>query len=123
MKLLLDMNVPVRHVEPLAAAGFDVVHWVTVGDPRASDATIAAWARADRRVVVTHDLDFGALLSMSSSDGPSVIQVRIADVLADAWLARVESVLIAHRDALEAGALVIVDEQRARVRLLPLAER
>lgn len=121
MRLLLDMNVSPRHVGALEARGFDAVHWSTVGAPDAQDEALAAYARAEDRIVVTHDLDFGALLAMTASGGPSVLQVRLADVLAVEWLARVEAVLRAHEDALQAGALVIVDELRARVRLLPLS--
>lgn len=32
-------------------------------------------------MVFTHDLDFGAILAVTQADAPSVIQVRIQDVL------------------------------------------
>lgn len=39
------------------------------------------WARTNGYVVFTHDLDFGAILAVTQADAPSVIQVRIQDVL------------------------------------------
>lgn len=40
-----------------------------------------AWARANDRIVFTHDLDFGRLLALAGRVGPSVMQVRTQDVL------------------------------------------
>lgn len=50
MKILLDMNLPPSWVGFLRQEGFDAVHWSGVGDPRAPDAVIMAWAR-ERDVV------------------------------------------------------------------------
>jgi predicted nuclease of predicted toxin-antitoxin system len=120
MKILLDMNLSPQWVPVLRGHGLDTVHWSTVGDIRATDQTIMAWALAHGCVVFTHDLDFGALLAVTQATGPSVIQVRTQDVSP----AHLESVIVAalgqFRAELEAGALVVVDETRARVRVLPL---
>ncbi len=34
----------------------------------------------EQRVVLTHDLDFGAMLAATGARGPSVVAVRIQDV-------------------------------------------
>jgi predicted nuclease of predicted toxin-antitoxin system len=73
MKLLLDMNLAPDWCGVLGREGFDAVHWSAVGDGRATDAIVMAWARANGRVVVTHDLDFGALLAATGAEGPSVV--------------------------------------------------
>lgn len=44
VQLLVDMNLSVEWVTELANRGWSAVHWSTVGDPRADDATIMAWA-------------------------------------------------------------------------------
>lgn len=62
VKVLLDMNLSPGWVQVLEQAGIASVHWSQVGDPRAADATLMAWARANGYVVFTHDLDFGTLL-------------------------------------------------------------
>jgi predicted nuclease of predicted toxin-antitoxin system len=58
MKLLVDMNLPPRWVEFLAANGIEAAHWSGVGDPRASDGVIMKWATDHGQTVFTHDLDF-----------------------------------------------------------------
>lgn len=78
------------------------------------------WARENAHVLVTHDLDFGALLATSGAGGPSVVQVRAQDVTPDVLEPTLVAVLRAHAEALEAGALVTADESSARVRVLPL---
>lgn len=78
------------------------------------------WAVANGHVVLTHDLDFGTLLALTHETGPSVIQVRTQDVLP----AHLEPLLIAalrqHESDLAAGALLVVDEGKSRVRVLPI---
>lgn len=78
------------------------------------------WARNNDCVVFTNDLDFGILLAHSKDHGPSVIQVRSQDVAPDHLGPLLVSVLNKHRDALENGALLTVDESKSRVRILPI---
>ena len=79
MKLLVDMTLSPNWVPVLKSHGWSVVHWSTVGDPRASDRTIMEWAAKHEYVVLTHDLDFSAMLALSHAAGPSVLQVRAGD--------------------------------------------
>ncbi len=91
-----------------------------VGDPRASDAAIMEWAATHEYVVFTHDLDFGTMLALSHAAGPSVLQVRGADVLPDHLGDAILAALKQHGADLSSGALVVVDESRSRVRVLPI---
>jgi predicted nuclease of predicted toxin-antitoxin system len=120
MKLLPDMNLSPEFVPLLRNAGWDAIHWSTVGDPRAKDATIMAWARKHGTVVLTHDLDFGTLLALSQADKPSVLQVRTQDLTPQSLGATLLSALRQFSPLLEEGALVVVDESRTRARVLPL---
>ena len=123
MKILIDMNLSPDWVTVLARRGFSVVHWSTVGDPRAQDSTIMEWARSNGYVVFTHDLDFGAALALTRAEGPSVIQVRAQDVTPAYLESAVVHVLDNNRSQLEAGCLIVLDEARSRVRILPLTLR
>lgn len=67
LRLVVDVNLSPAWVDALTDAGWDVVHWTTVGDPRAPDQEIMAWAREHGRVVYTHDLDFGTLLALTGA--------------------------------------------------------
>lgn len=123
MKLVIDMNLSPDWVEVLQRSGWDAVHWSTVGNPRATDPEVTAWAKAADRVIFTHDLDFGAILAATRAEGPSVFQVRTQDV-SPAHLERlVVAALRAHEAALVNGALVTIDEVRSRVRILPIRSR
>ena len=123
VKLVVDMYLSPSFVEVLSEEGFEVRHWSTVGEPTAPDTQIMAWDRSNGSVVLTHDLDFGALLAVSNADGPSVVQVRTRDVSPKALGATLIAVLHGHREALEEGALVVVEPSGSRVRILPLRGR
>jgi predicted nuclease of predicted toxin-antitoxin system len=78
------------------------------------------WAVANGYMVFTHDLDFGTVLALTHATGPSVLQVRAQDVLPDHLEGIVIAALRQHDGDLAAGALVVVDESRSRVRVLPI---
>jgi predicted nuclease of predicted toxin-antitoxin system len=120
MIIVIDMNLSPSWVVVLAAAGWEAYHWSTLGAFDAPDAEILTWARAHQAVVFTHDLDFGSLLAYTRAVGPSVIQVRTHDVTPDRLAPLLLPVLVTHEEALTTGALLIIDEAQARVRLLPL---
>ena len=83
MEFLLDMNVPPGLCDVLAKEGWKSVHWSAVGEASAPDATVLEYARSRRYVLLTHDLDFGAILSATRAQAPSVVQVRYQDVLSE----------------------------------------
>ena len=114
------MSLSPAWVEVLRASGVEAVHWSAVGEQGTTDRRIMDWARANGYVVFTHDLDFGALLAASHAGGPSVIQVRAQDVLAAHLAGVVIDALQRYRSFLDAGALISMDEDRARVRILPI---
>jgi predicted nuclease of predicted toxin-antitoxin system len=119
MKLLLDMNLSPDWVQTLAALGWKAVHWSSIGDPRAEDREIMAWASANNYVVVTHDLDFGAMLVATQAARPSVIQARAQNVTPLSLAPVLDRVLRQFQPELEAGALVVFDVATTRVRILP----
>ena len=80
MKFLIDMNLSPRWVEILQSEGWDSVHWSEIGRPDATDSELMEWAREHGRVVLTHDLDFGAMLAATQATSPSVAQIRAQDV-------------------------------------------
>lgn len=120
MNFVIDMNLSPTWVDVFARHGWTAVHWTAVGDPRATDRTILAWAVAHDAVVFTHDLDFGAILAATGTRGPSVLQVRAHDLLPEHLGATVVAAIRQFADFLAASALLTVDARAARVRLLPL---
>ncbi|WP_414529481.1 DUF5615 family PIN-like protein [Nodularia chucula] len=120
MNILLDMNLSPDWVKVLENQGFEAVHWSTIGNPSATDKVIMAWALTNDYIVFTHDLDFGTLLAMTQADAPSVIQVRSQDILPANLGNLVISALRQFKQELEMGALVTVDEVKAKVKILPI---
>jgi predicted nuclease of predicted toxin-antitoxin system len=51
MKILLDMNLSPTWVGFLRQAGFEAVHWVSLGSPTASDVEIMEWARLNDQTI------------------------------------------------------------------------
>jgi predicted nuclease of predicted toxin-antitoxin system len=120
MKLLVDMNLSPRWVDLLADAGIDAAHWSTLGAADAPDSEIMAFAKAKGYVVLTHDLDFSAILAATHGDKPSVVQIRSEDLSPDVIGRPVIDALRQMTAELEEGALLTVDPNRTRLRVLPL---
>lgn len=120
IKILIDMNLSPSWTTILQAAGWTTIHWSTVGDPKATDRTIMDWAQANEYMVFTHDLDFGTLLALTHKTGPSVLQVRSQNILPDHLGGLVIAAIRQHESDLAAGALLVVEESRNRVRVLPI---
>ena len=120
MKLLVDMNLSPRWVKVLADADIDAAHWSTLGAKNASDSEIMAYPRANGYVVLTHDLDFGAILAVTQGEKPSVVQIRADDVSPDAIGRQIVLAVRQMASELKEGALITVDPNRTRMRVLPL---
>ena len=119
VRILIDMNLSIEWVDELVKNGWSAVHWSTVGDPRAEDTVLIDWARANGHVIFTHDLDFGTALALTHATGPSIIQVRTHNILPEHVGNLIIAALRRYEGELAAGALLVVDEAKARVRLLP----
>jgi len=120
IQILIDMNLSPDWVAELSKNGWASAHWSAIGSPRAADREIIDWARANAYVVFTHDLDFGTMLALTHATGPSVIQVRGQNVLPDHMAPIVVAALKQHETDLAGGALVVIDESKSRVRVLPI---
>lgn len=123
MKLLVDMNLSPRWVRVLGDAGFKTAHWSTLGAHNAPDSEIMAYAKVNDYVVLTHDLDFGAILAATHGEKPSVVQIRAEDVSPDVIGIQVVAALRQMTSELEEGVLLTVDPNRTRLSVLSLRPR
>jgi predicted nuclease of predicted toxin-antitoxin system len=80
-------------------SGISAIHWFSIGETDTPDVEIMAHALHSGYVVLTQDLDFGTILSITGAATPSVIQIR---------------------PELEAGALVTIERKRTRLTMLPI---
>jgi len=120
MRIVLDCCLEAGWATFLESAGFEAVDWRSVGAPNAEDAVIAAWAADNGCVLMTEDLDFGAILATSSMPKPSIIQIRARSKLPEDVGHLVVRALQEYSEDLTAGAIVTIDNAAMKVRSLPL---
>jgi predicted nuclease of predicted toxin-antitoxin system len=120
VRFLIDMNLSPRWVDRLASAGIESTHWSKVGAFDAADEVIMAHAADQGFVVLTHDLDFGAMLAAMPLKRPSVVQLRADDVSPEVMGSVVVAAVAQMQSELSSGALLTIDPGRSRIRLLPL---
>ena len=120
MTLLVDMNLSPRWVELLTRHGIGAIHWSTVGSADAPEREIMEYANRHEQIVLTHDLDFSAILAANQGKKPSVIQIRSDNISPDAIGDRVVAAIMQMEKELDEGALLSIDPKGARLRLLPL---
>jgi predicted nuclease of predicted toxin-antitoxin system len=99
-----------------------VVHLREQGLQRLPNGQIFDKAAAEGRIILTFDLDFGELLALAGGKIVSVMLFRLNDTSTNFVIRRLEAVLADSSDALAAGAIVVVDDGRHRIRRLPLGD-
>ena len=120
MRFLADVAIPRLVIERLRACGHEVRRAIELGLDMSADADILQRARDDDRVVLTHDLDFGALLAASGDEAPSVIILRLRDAAPEAQYRRLDEALTKLEHALGAGIVLVVRPSDERMRRLPI---
>jgi predicted nuclease of predicted toxin-antitoxin system len=122
MKILIDMNLSPKWVEIFLANNINSIHWSSIGHANASDEEIIIYAKDNDYAVFTHDLDFSSILAITHSNKPSVIQIRTGDIspVNSAQLV-ISAIKTAYLD-IEKGALVTIDLNKTRLRILPLKD-
>ena len=121
MKILLDQGLPRGAGDLLRHAGIDTVHTAECGLACAKDRDVLAYAKNEGRVVVSLDSDFHTLLALSKATAPSVIRIRIEGLQAQAACNLIRHVVTQCEADVTAGCVVSVQEDRVRIRMLPLA--
>ena len=116
MRFLADMGVAQRIVEWLRAEGHEVVHLREEGLQRMPNGEIFKKAASEDRIILTFDLDFGEIVALSGDRRVSVILFRLHNTRTPHVIDRLRKVLKDAGQALEQGAIVVVEESRHRAR-------
>ncbi len=114
------MNLSPDWVPEFKTNGYEAKHWSKTGKVDAEDIEILFWAKENKYIVFTNDLDFGSLLASTQGNFPSIFQVRTHDVTPGHLASLVFKTLKQFKDHLERGAIVTLDERKARIRILPI---
>jgi predicted nuclease of predicted toxin-antitoxin system len=114
MTLLLDANVDLKFVPAREAAGHDVASVRHAIGGHAGDEDILSYAVRERRIVVTHDRDFGNLALHHGRPHAGIIYLRLRTGDALAIAHHINDVLQGHQVLFP--ALLVVTEGGVRVR-------
>jgi len=104
----------------LIAQGHDAIHASELGLSQAPDTEIIERARIDLRTVITADLDFPRLLSLSAAAEPSLILFRGGEWSDQQVIDRMRSILTSVRPDDLVRSILVVDRNRVRRRNLPI---
>jgi predicted nuclease of predicted toxin-antitoxin system len=120
IRILADMPISPQTVSYLGGMGYEAVRADKLGMERAEDEQLLRYAAERDMVIITMDLDFAGFLALSGMTKPSVITFRLRNPDASRINKMLEDILPRLVSELEVGNVVTVEEERIRVRRLPI---
>jgi len=120
VRLLIDEALQDAVAHLLAEEGHETRHVRLLGMAGSTDDEVMAAALREGCVLVTTDTDFGTILALTGAAGPSVLLLR---GIGDSTSERVTAILnvLPRVDyELSQGAVVVIEEDRYRIRYLPI---
>jgi len=121
VKWLIDNALSFRFSDELVRLGHDAVHMRKHLPANATDAQVLELAANQGRCVVSMDADFGTLLAATGAATPSFLMFRTTRRATPQLVAALVDVLPQVEADLARGAVVVIADDRVRIRPLPLA--
>ena len=122
MRFLVDNAMSPLIAKGLMAKGHDAIHVRDLGMAAASDSDIFDITAQQDRILISADTDFGALLVFRQTAKPSFILFRQTDKRPTSQI----DFLLLHLPQLQkdllAGCVVVMEDERIRIRALPISK-
>jgi predicted nuclease of predicted toxin-antitoxin system len=115
MKFLADHDVYAITINFLRDLGHDAITAAQMGMSRAKDLQLLRTAQDQRRIFVTRDRDFGALVFVQAS-GPGVIYLRILPSTQQAVHAELARALTLYSEQQLQSSFVVIEPGMHRIR-------
>jgi predicted nuclease of predicted toxin-antitoxin system len=119
MRFLVDMNLSPELADWLRTEGHDALHVVDAGAAAVTDQQIMTRAATEGRVVVSFDLDFGDIAGAVRSSATGVVLLRLRLAGRKHLRRRLQIAIAQAGEAMENGAVVLVEDSRIRIRRRP----
>ena len=121
MRILADIHIRPATVQHLNSLGHEVIRSSDILPEEAPDLEIIERAVASDRVILTEDLDFSDIIALSGATRPSLITLRLTDASAGNVNRIIAAALPALEGLVTAGILATVEDERVRIRELPVS--